>query len=740
MSGTAADEADPEAPWQVVFTRQAQKDAVNLAGADLRPKAEVLLAVPRVNSFQTPPPYEKLRGDLAGTYSRRLNIQHRLIYQVEQEMRIVKISQDVDALRMKERWFMPFRRRMRAVSIVGTALACLGGSAGAEDLKAAYQAQVGWTLHLLETGRYGEAEDAAQNLVTAYPDAALPYELRGTTALYVGSVGRAQADFSHAAETAKDPAGQYGLALCALYGQKVDAASDALAQVGQDKTLSEGQAGDLETAQAYVRYLKGDFAGAQVLAVKGNPADGSLRAEVAALAAYRLAPKSGVSLLTQFLQTDNGVPRVCEQEGLRPLFESASPAVEPAVIETDLQAMYADRLAGNLADAKRHTGDVQTCSGKTALTAPANLPASTTLVSFSVDGQMEAMVNQPPYTFDWNTAHIPNGTHTIRVDAIDSYGNTVSSETQTVRVVNRNAAAAPAGSTDDPATTALKTRLWKLLQLRPCRKVAEWTLGQAALAAGDRVSADAHLANAAALDPAYKDGRRFARALFGFPAATIAHVASAQPLSLWTGNASRKEIALTFDDGPNPAKTPALLDALDKVQAPATFFVVGSRAEQAPDILRRMAERGDEVENHSYTHPNMNIVVPSVAESEMLRTSVLIRAMTGHQPHFFRPPGGNANPSVQYLSRVYGLSLAYWTIDALHYEDIGSSRGLIDYVVSHAHPGSIVLLHNGTDVTTASVPALVAALRARGYKLVTLSEIAQGKTAAKPAAMPKMRE
>ena len=272
-----------------------------------------------------------------------------------------------------------------------------------------------------------------------------------------------------------------------------------------------------------------------------------------------------------------------------------------------------------------------------------------------------------------------------------------------------------------------------MLQLKPSRKAAEWAIAQAALASGDHVSADAHLANAAALDPAYKDGRRFARALFGGSAST-------PPVSLWKGDGSRNEIALTFDDGPNPAKTPALLDALDKAHAPATFFVVGSRAEQVPDILRRMAARGDEVENHSYTHPNMNLVIPSAAESEILRTSVLIRALTGHQPRFFRPPGGNANESVQHLSRLYGLSLGYWTVDALHYEDIGSSQGLIDYVVSHVHPGSIVLLHNGTDVTTASLPALVTALRAKGYSLVTLSQLAQGKPSAKPAAMPKLHE
>ncbi len=77
--------------WQVVFTRQAQKDAVNLAAAGLRPKAELLLAILRLNPFQTPPPYEKLVGDLSGAYSRRINIQHRLVYEVDKDAKVVKI-------------------------------------------------------------------------------------------------------------------------------------------------------------------------------------------------------------------------------------------------------------------------------------------------------------------------------------------------------------------------------------------------------------------------------------------------------------------------------------------------------------------------------------------------------------------------------------------------------------------------------------------------------------------------
>lgn len=77
--------------WQLIYTKQAQKDAQKLAAAGLKDKAKALLAVVQDNPFQTPPPYEKLIGDLAGAYSRRINIQHRLVYQVLQDEQVVKI-------------------------------------------------------------------------------------------------------------------------------------------------------------------------------------------------------------------------------------------------------------------------------------------------------------------------------------------------------------------------------------------------------------------------------------------------------------------------------------------------------------------------------------------------------------------------------------------------------------------------------------------------------------------------
>ena len=77
--------------WRIVYTKQAQKDAKKLAASGMKPKAQKLLAVISENPYQTPPPYEKLVGDLAGAYSRRINIQHRLVYQVLEDIRTVKV-------------------------------------------------------------------------------------------------------------------------------------------------------------------------------------------------------------------------------------------------------------------------------------------------------------------------------------------------------------------------------------------------------------------------------------------------------------------------------------------------------------------------------------------------------------------------------------------------------------------------------------------------------------------------
>ena len=606
---------------------------------------------------------------------------------------------------------------------------CLAAArpAAADDDRAGYEMQAGYVLHLLEAGRCGEAEDAAQSLVAAYPDASLPYALRGTAALYVGAVGFARKDFGRIALENPDPATLYGVALCHLFAGNADAADARWGELSRRPDLTDAQRRDVAAAQAYVLLLGGHAAAAGAK-VQNAPGD-TLGAEIAALALLRADPAAGRAALEKFLAAGSGGPRVREADGLRPLFDPRKP-LEPSVVAPELQQMYADRLLGDIAAAKRAVGTVPSCSGIVDLNPPQTLPSQTALLSYSVDGRIAAMISRRPFTFTWDTAQVTNGAHTVQISAVDASGNALATQTETVRVQNKTGPAARSAESD-PALSALGLRLWSLLALRPSRKAAEWTLAQAARSAGDGVAAGMHLANAAALDPAYKNGRATARALFGPPPALR---------SVTAGSGARKEIALTFDDGPSPAKTPSLLDALDKAGAPATFFVVGARAADAPDVIRRMARRGDEVENHSFTHPNMNLLLPAEAENEILRGAVVIQSLTGKQPHFFRPPGGNANAAVQRLAHAYGQTVAYWTVDAVHYEDLGSPGGLAAYVLAHVHPGAVVLMHNGPDVTTAAIPALAAGLRARGYTLVTLSEITRGQTGAAAKTAPKMRE
>lgn len=613
----------------------------------------------------------------------------------------------------------------------------------AETPAQSYEAQATQTLHLLEGARYGEAIDAAQALMTQDPNAAPSYQLRGMAALYVGDLRRAQADWDEAAKRAPDdPATEYGRAICALLWGHPAEAQTAFAQARQAKGLTDAQAADLDTALAYESYLRGDLAGAQTLAEKSPAPDDAVRQELLALVAVKQNAGTGVPLLQKFLATPNGVPQVREAEGLRARFEADPLPVESAVIAPALQHMFATRIDNAIADTVREAGQTVKLSGVATLTADVAPAPQIAFVTFAVDGQMVSMVNTVPYVCSWNTARTPNGWHSLRINVVDASGNVLSTQTRQIGVFNagKSDSEAAHGGLSDAAYQALETRLWALLRLRPARKVAEWTLAEAETKLGNMGDANLHRMIAAALDPDYKDGRQAARALFSSSLAGGTQVASAKPISLWRGDPSRKEVALTFDDGPNAVKTPLLLDALDKADAPATFFVVGSRAELTPDLLKRMAKRGDNVENHSYTHPNMSQVIPSVAESEILRTNVIIRALTGHSPRFFRPPGGNITPDVTRLLRAYGLSGGFWTVDALHAEDEGSAQGLINYVVAHIHPGSIVLMHNGTDCTIQAVPGLAAALRAKGYKLVTLEKLTPSPTSEGMPKGQKMRE
>ncbi|HUI75636.1 MAG TPA: polysaccharide deacetylase family protein [Candidatus Acidoferrum sp.] len=126
-------------------------------------------------------------------------------------------------------------------------------------------------------------------------------------------------------------------------------------------------------------------------------------------------------------------------------------------------------------------------------------------------------------------------------------------------------------------------------------------------------------------------------------------------------NAARK-LAITFDDGPNPAITPKLLDLLDQHKARASFFLIGGFAKECPELAREIVARGHEVGNHTDTHENLFWRSPEQIRNELLRCSETIAELLGKNPEWFRPPYGFRNPWVVPMARRLGMKTVMWTL------------------------------------------------------------------------------
>lgn len=190
------------------------------------------------------------------------------------------------------------------------------------------------------------------------------------------------------------------------------------------------------------------------------------------------------------------------------------------------------------------------------------------------------------------------------------------------------------------------------------------------------------------------------------------------------GIAGRKEIALTFDDGPHPQFTPKLLDLLKQLNIRATFFVVGIKVDEAPYLLMRMVQEGHEVANHTYHHLNLKKIPIGLVDTEIRMDSDAIRRACGIQPTFFRPPGGQRNEDVIQTARKLNLTTVLWTDDPGDYASPGAAV-LEAKLLKHPRDGAIFLLHDGIEQTYAMLPDMVAHLRREGYKFVTLTEMVQ---------------
>jgi peptidoglycan-N-acetylglucosamine deacetylase len=190
------------------------------------------------------------------------------------------------------------------------------------------------------------------------------------------------------------------------------------------------------------------------------------------------------------------------------------------------------------------------------------------------------------------------------------------------------------------------------------------------------------------------------------------------------------EIALTFDDGPDPRVTPRVLDLLDAAGMRATFFVIGRRARAHPEIVAEIVRRGHRVENHTDTHPHLFACYPAgLLRREVERAQASIAAAAGRHPRYFRAPAGLRSPFLDWVLHGSGLRLVSWTrrgFDAVEKSPEAIARRLLAGLA----PRDILLLHDGraTDppagnpVVLEVLPRVLDALAAQGLRSVPLPD------------------
>ena len=200
------------------------------------------------------------------------------------------------------------------------------------------------------------------------------------------------------------------------------------------------------------------------------------------------------------------------------------------------------------------------------------------------------------------------------------------------------------------------------------------------------------------------------------------------PLCAWRGGRAGRRVALTFDDGPDPAWTGRVLDILGARGVRATFFLVGERAAREPATVRAIAGAGHEVGSHGWSHTSLWLCGPRRTESEIARAKHLLGYLAGAPPALFRPPWGMVNAAMFGALRRHRQRCVFWSIQPEGLRP-APAEAQVAHVLRRAHPGAIVDLHDAEGTPgaparlCAALPAMIDGLAAAGYEFATVGEL-----------------
>lgn len=198
------------------------------------------------------------------------------------------------------------------------------------------------------------------------------------------------------------------------------------------------------------------------------------------------------------------------------------------------------------------------------------------------------------------------------------------------------------------------------------------------------------------------------------------------------GPTDKREMALTFDDGPDEKFTPLVLDELKKAGVHATFFVVGNRVEANPDIFKRIINEGHAIGNHSYDHANLPKLSDKQFKEQINRTDLIISSYLGYEPAFVRPPYGAINENQILWLAGEKKKIINWNVDSLDWKGLSADE-VYTNVMGQTKPGSIILQHSaggdGEDLSGSvkAIATIVAKLKQDNVSFVTIPDMFDSK-------------
>jgi peptidoglycan-N-acetylglucosamine deacetylase len=194
-------------------------------------------------------------------------------------------------------------------------------------------------------------------------------------------------------------------------------------------------------------------------------------------------------------------------------------------------------------------------------------------------------------------------------------------------------------------------------------------------------------------------------------------------IPIYSVESQERKVAITFDCAWGAGDIPDILQTLNQEDVRVTFFLVGQWAEKFPEAVKKMAENGHDVANHSYSHFRMDLLDAAKARQEIAVCGQKLNELSGQKIDLFRAPYGAYNNTVVNAAKSLGYHTIQWDVDSLDWKPGISESDILNRVLQKVKSGSIILFHNDTTHTAKMLPSVITALRKQGYEFVPVSQL-----------------